>query len=134
TSHCDRFNRVMGWPREEHPTRARLAPASQVFAPRLELLGFPNNSRLRFWGLRSIACGCVREFLERIVSPVAARLVPAPRLAAPSTRTAGGAVDARPPVGYSGGAMDETKLREKLARIEALFAGATTEGERVAAG
>jgi hypothetical protein len=30
--------------------------------------------------------------------------------------------------------MDETKLREKLNRIEALFAGATTEGERVAAG
>ena len=29
--------------------------------------------------------------------------------------------------------MDETKLREKLSRIEALFAGATTEGERVAA-
>ncbi len=29
--------------------------------------------------------------------------------------------------------MDEGKLREKLARIEALFAGATTEGERVAA-
>src|SRR5689334_18025402 len=30
--------------------------------------------------------------------------------------------------------MDEAKLREKLSRIEALFAGATTEGERVAAG
>jgi len=30
--------------------------------------------------------------------------------------------------------MDETKLREKLSRIEALFAGATTEGERIAAG
>jgi hypothetical protein len=30
--------------------------------------------------------------------------------------------------------MDEAKLREKLTRIEALFAGATTEGERVAAG
>jgi hypothetical protein len=29
--------------------------------------------------------------------------------------------------------MDEAKLREKLARIEALFAGATTEGERIAA-
>jgi hypothetical protein len=29
--------------------------------------------------------------------------------------------------------MDEAKLREKLARIEALFAGATAEGERVAA-
>lgn len=29
--------------------------------------------------------------------------------------------------------MDETKLREKLSRIEALFAGATTAGERVAA-
>jgi hypothetical protein len=29
--------------------------------------------------------------------------------------------------------MDEAKLREKLARIEALFAGATTEGEKVAA-
>lgn len=29
--------------------------------------------------------------------------------------------------------MDEAKLREKLARIEALFAGATTPGERVAA-
>ena len=29
--------------------------------------------------------------------------------------------------------MDEAKLREKLTRIEALFAGATTEGERVAA-
>jgi hypothetical protein len=29
--------------------------------------------------------------------------------------------------------MDEAKLREKLARIEALFAGATTEGERMAA-
>jgi hypothetical protein len=31
-------------------------------------------------------------------------------------------------------AMDEAKLREKLSRIEALFAGATTDGERVAAG
>jgi len=30
--------------------------------------------------------------------------------------------------------MDEAKLREKLNRIEALFAGATTEGERIAAG
>ncbi len=30
--------------------------------------------------------------------------------------------------------MDEAKLREKLGKIEALFAGATTEGERVAAG
>ena len=30
-------------------------------------------------------------------------------------------------------AMDEAKLREKLSRIEALFAGATTEGERMAA-
>jgi hypothetical protein len=30
--------------------------------------------------------------------------------------------------------MDEAKLREKLSRIEALFAGATTEGERIAAG
>lgn len=30
--------------------------------------------------------------------------------------------------------MDEAKLREKLRRIEALFAGATTEGERIAAG
>ncbi len=29
--------------------------------------------------------------------------------------------------------MDEAKLRERLARIEALFAGATTAGERVAA-
>ena len=29
--------------------------------------------------------------------------------------------------------MDEAKLREKLSLIEALFAGATTEGERVAA-
>jgi hypothetical protein len=29
--------------------------------------------------------------------------------------------------------MDEAKLREKLSRIEALFAGATTEGEKVAA-
>jgi len=29
--------------------------------------------------------------------------------------------------------MEEAKLREKLARIEALFAGATTDGERVAA-
>jgi tRNA nucleotidyltransferase (CCA-adding enzyme) len=29
--------------------------------------------------------------------------------------------------------VDEAKLREKLSRIEALFAGATTEGERVAA-
>jgi hypothetical protein len=29
--------------------------------------------------------------------------------------------------------MDEAKLREKLSRIEALFAGATTEGERIAA-
>lgn len=29
--------------------------------------------------------------------------------------------------------MDEAKLREKLTRIEALFAGATTDGERVAA-
>jgi hypothetical protein len=29
--------------------------------------------------------------------------------------------------------MDEARLREKLSRIEALFAGATTEGERVAA-
>jgi hypothetical protein len=30
--------------------------------------------------------------------------------------------------------MDEAKLREKLSKIEALFAGAATEGERVAAG
>ena len=30
--------------------------------------------------------------------------------------------------------MDEAKLREKLSKIEALFAGATTEGERLAAG
>ena len=30
--------------------------------------------------------------------------------------------------------LDEAKLREKLSRIEALFAGATTPGERVAAG
>jgi hypothetical protein len=30
--------------------------------------------------------------------------------------------------------MDEAKLREKLTKIEALFAGAATEGERVAAG
>ena len=30
--------------------------------------------------------------------------------------------------------MDETALLEKLARIEALFSGATTDGERVAAG
>ena len=30
--------------------------------------------------------------------------------------------------------MDEARLREKLARIEALFAGATTDGERVAVG
>lgn len=30
--------------------------------------------------------------------------------------------------------MDEARLREKLAAIEALFAGATTAGERVAAG
>ncbi len=30
--------------------------------------------------------------------------------------------------------MDEAKLRDKLAKIEALFAGATTEGERIAAG
>jgi hypothetical protein len=29
--------------------------------------------------------------------------------------------------------MDEAKLREKLAKIEALFAGATTDGERIAA-
>jgi hypothetical protein len=29
--------------------------------------------------------------------------------------------------------MEEAKLREKIARIEALFAGATTDGERVAA-
>jgi hypothetical protein len=29
--------------------------------------------------------------------------------------------------------MDEAKLREKLSKIEALFAGAATEGERVAA-
>jgi hypothetical protein len=29
--------------------------------------------------------------------------------------------------------MDEAKLRERLSKIEALFAGATTEGERVAA-
>jgi len=29
--------------------------------------------------------------------------------------------------------MEEAKLREKLARIEALFAGATTDGERIAA-
>jgi len=29
--------------------------------------------------------------------------------------------------------MEEAKLREKLARIEALFAGATTDVERVAA-
>jgi hypothetical protein len=32
-----------------------------------------------------------------------------------------------------GWTMDEAKLREKLSKIEALFAGATTEGERVAA-
>ena len=30
--------------------------------------------------------------------------------------------------------MDESKLRERLSLIEALFAGATTEGERIAAG
>jgi hypothetical protein len=30
--------------------------------------------------------------------------------------------------------MDEAKLREKLSKIEALFAGASTDGERVAAG
>ncbi|MDQ7086339.1 MAG: hypothetical protein Q9Q13_00105 [Acidobacteriota bacterium] len=30
--------------------------------------------------------------------------------------------------------MDETRLIEKLRRIEALFAGATTEGEKIAAG
>jgi hypothetical protein len=30
--------------------------------------------------------------------------------------------------------MDEAKLREKLSKIEALFAGASTEGERIAAG
>ena len=30
--------------------------------------------------------------------------------------------------------MDEAKLRERLSKIEALFAGATTEGERIAAG
>ncbi len=29
--------------------------------------------------------------------------------------------------------MDEERLREKLARIEALFAGAATDGERIAA-
>src|ERR1700721_590440 len=29
--------------------------------------------------------------------------------------------------------MEEAKLREKLSRIEALFAGATTEGEKMAA-
>jgi hypothetical protein len=29
--------------------------------------------------------------------------------------------------------VDEAKLRERLARIEALFAGATTDGERIAA-
>ena len=29
---------------------------------------------------------------------------------------------------------DETQLREKLRKIEALFAGAGTEGERLAAG
>jgi hypothetical protein len=33
-----------------------------------------------------------------------------------------------------GRTMDEAKLREKLSKIEALFAGAATEGERVAAG
>lgn len=32
-----------------------------------------------------------------------------------------------------GRTMDEAKLRERLSKIEALFAGATTEGERVAA-
>ena len=48
-------------------------------------------------------------------------------------------VGARPPRSYErredpgSSAMDEAKLREKLSRIEALFAGATTEGERVAA-
>jgi hypothetical protein len=36
--------------------------------------------------------------------------------------------------GDDGRQMDEAKLREKLSKIEALFAGATTEGERVAAG
>jgi hypothetical protein len=30
--------------------------------------------------------------------------------------------------------MDEAKLREKLSKIEALFAGASTQGERIAAG
>jgi len=29
--------------------------------------------------------------------------------------------------------MEEAKLRERLSRIEALFAGATTEGEKMAA-
>jgi hypothetical protein len=42
-------------------------------------------------------------------------------------------VGCRAQADYPIGAMDEAKLREKLARIEALFAGATTEGERVAA-
>jgi hypothetical protein len=35
--------------------------------------------------------------------------------------------------GYEASSMDEAKLREKLAKIEALFAGATTNGERIAA-
>lgn len=35
--------------------------------------------------------------------------------------------------GYRRRDMEEAKLREKLARIEALFSGATTDGERVAA-
>jgi hypothetical protein len=35
--------------------------------------------------------------------------------------------------GYGNEPMDEAKLREKLAKIEALFAGATTDGERIAA-
>lgn len=43
------------------------------------------------------------------------------------TRTVHGEKGKRAPV------MDEAKLIEKLRRIEALFAGATTDGERIAA-
>jgi hypothetical protein len=50
-------------------------------------------------------------------------------MAAPGCTVLGPHVIAR----YAGCPMDEAKLLEKLRLIEALFAGATTDGERVAA-
>jgi hypothetical protein len=52
---------------------------------------------------------------------------------APANTMPTAALGARVASDYRRIAMDEAKLREKLARIEALFSGATTEGERVAA-